>query len=392
MKDYIYLDNAATTFPKPEKVYKTMDEANREFAVNAGRGSYALAQKAENVITKTREQILTLAGADKIAEVVFTPSATFACNQILGGLSLNNEDVVYVSPYEHNAVMRVLYFLQKKHEFEIKELAIDAKTLELDMERIQYQFIKEPPSVVCITHVSNVTGYVLPVKEVLGLVEGMDVVTVVDGSQAFGLVPIELKGSGIDFYIFAGHKTLYGPFGVGGYINNRARELEIVFAGGTGSDSLNLEMAGDFHSRYEPGSPNVAAVAGLSAGVEELMEYENREKNCGQGMLERERELISRLEGGLKKIPGVNLYLPREERRSGICSITVEGYDSSDVGMVLDEDYGIAVRCGYHCAPLIHKYLGDESYGGTVRMSVGRFSTKDEVDEVIKAVEEIVRG
>lgn len=113
MKDYIYLDNAATTFPKPEKVYKTMDEANREFAVNAGRGSYALAQKAENVITKTREQILTLAGADKIAEVVFTPSATFACNQILGGLSLNNEDVVYVSPYEHNAVMRVLYFLQK---------------------------------------------------------------------------------------------------------------------------------------------------------------------------------------------------------------------------------------------------------------------------------------
>lgn len=392
MENYIYLDNAATTFPKPENVYKAMDETSRTFAVNAGRGSYALAQKAESIIMETREQILTLAGADRIAEVVFTPSATFACNQILGGLSLNSEDVVYVSAYEHNAIMRVLHCLQKKQGFKIIELKVDMKTLELDIEKIQYQFIKEPPSVVCITHVSNVTGYVLPVKEILRLVENMDVITIVDGSQAFGLVPIELNGSDIDFYIFAGHKNLYGPFGIGGYINNKARELEIVFAGGTGSDSLNLEMLGDFHSRYEPGSPNVAAIAGLKAGVEELLASERIVKKCGQGILEKEKELINRLERGLKKNPEVRLYLPKEENRSGICSFTVKGYDSSDIGMIFDEDYGIAVRCGYHCTPLIHKYLRDESYGGTVRISIGRFNTEKDIDEVIKAVEEIIRG
>lgn len=393
MENYIYLDNAATAFPKSEAVYRAVDEANRGFAVNAGRGSYALAEKAGNIIEKTRSLILTLAQAQEMAEVVFTPSATFACNQILGGLCWENSDVVYVSPYEHNAVMRVLYLLQKRYGFEIEELAINVRTLELDLEKIKYQFIQKPPSVLCMTQVSNVTGYVLPVQEVAALVRESGTTVIVDGSQAFGLIPMELRDSGIDFYVFAGHKTLCGPFGVGGYVNNTGKKLEIVFAGGTGSDSLNLKMPEVSPGRYEPGSPNVVAIAGLYAALEELGTDRESMYRSVQGIRQKERFLFRGLEEELLQIPGVRLYFPMErERRSGICSFNIEGYQASDVGMLLDEDYGIAVRCGYHCAPLIHKYLRDESYGGTVRVSVGRFNTEEDVERFVRAVDEIARG
>lgn len=393
MDSYIYLDNAATSFPKSEAVYRAMDEANREFAVNAGRGSYVLAEKAGNIIEETRGLILTLAQAQEMAEVVFTPSATFACNQILGGLCWEKSDVVYVSPYEHNAVMRVLYVLQKRYGFEIEELAMNVKTLELDLEKIKYQFIQKPPSVLCMTQVSNVTGYVLPVEEVAALVRGSGTTVIVDGSQAFGLIPMELKESGIDFYVFAGHKTLCGPFGIGGYVNHTGKRLEVVFAGGTGSDSLNLEMPEVSPGRYEPGSPNVVAAAGLYAALEELGRDRESMYRSVQGIRQKERFLFRGLEEELLQVPGVRLYFPMEkERRSGICSFNVEGYQAADVGMLLDEDYGIAVRCGYHCAPLIHKYLRDESFGGTVRVSVGRFNTEDDVERLVRAVDEIARG
>lgn len=166
MEEYIYLDNAATTFPKPEAVYRALDRANRNAAVNAGRGSYALAEQAKQLIEDTRGLLLTLTKAKPAAEVVFTPSATFACNQIFGGLPWKREDIVYVSPYEHNAVMRTLHFLQKRYGFAIEELSVDAGTLELDLEKIRYQFIQNPPTVLAMTHISNVTGYILPVEEV----------------------------------------------------------------------------------------------------------------------------------------------------------------------------------------------------------------------------------
>lgn len=392
-KNSIYLDHAATAFPKSECVYLAIDEANRNFAVNVGRGSYALAKKAEEKIVRTRELILILAQAQETAEVVLTPSATFACNQILGGLSWERTDTVYVSPYEHNAVMRVLYLLKKKYSFEIEELAVHRETLELDIEKISHQFIRKPPSVLCITKVSNVTGYVLPVEEVVSLIKNRNTIVVVDGSQSFGLVPVKLKESRIDFFVFAGHKTLGGPFGVGGYINNTGKKLEHIFAGGTGSDSLNLEMPKDSVIGYEPGSPNIPAIAGLCAALEEIGTDREHMEQSMKEIWKREKVLFWELKKGLSKLPGVHLYCQENhERQSGICSFTVEGYDSSDIGMILDEDCGIAVRCGYHCAPLIHKYLRDEAYGGTVRVSVGRFNTAREIEELVRAVKEIAKG
>lgn len=402
MKENIYFDNAATTYPKSERVYQAMEEANRRLAVNAGRGSYRLAKKATSVVEETRENILKLAKAEEVAEVVFTPSATLACNQVLGGLSWKKEDTVYVTPYEHNAVMRVLHLQQQQYGFHIEELAIIPETLQLDMEKIKYQFGKRPPNVVVMSQVSNVTGQIVPWEKIAKEAEKYGAVLVIDGSQGFGLVPVQLKNTAVDFYIFAGHKTLYGSLGVGGYINNHRKHLKHLLAGGTGSDSLNLEMSKDI-AGYEPGSHNVIAIAGLLEATKEILE---KEQESWQE-LEKEQELRQYLEEKLGKIPGVILYLgkPEEEResateeresvieeRTGIVPMNIESYKAADVGMVLDEDYNIAVRTGYHCAPLIHKYLKDEDYAGVVRISLGRFNTKEEIDYLVKAVEEIAMG
>lgn len=424
MKEFIYFDNAATTYPKSERVYKAMEEANRRLAVNAGRGSYRLAKKAASVIEETRKNILKLAKAEEVAEVVFTPSATLACNQVLGGLSWKKENTVYVTPYEHNAVMRILHLLQQQYGFQIEELAIAPETLQLDMEKIKYQFGKRPPNVVVMSQVSNVTGYIVPWEEIAREAQKYESVVIMDGSQGFGLVPVQLKNTPVDFYIFAGHKTLYGPLGVGGYINNRGKHLKHLLAGGTGSDSLNLEMSEDT-AGYEPGSHNIVAIAGLLEATREILEKETsvkeellqeelvEERQQQEGLwqkkfqqdLRREQELRQYLEEKLSKIPGVILYLGKceqekesivkeraVEERTGIVPINIEGYKAADVGMVLDEDYNIAVRTGYHCAPLIHKYLKDEDYAGVVRISLGKFNTKEEIDYLVKAVEEIATG
>lgn len=384
MGEMIYFDNAATTYPKPEAVYRRMDEVNRSMAVNAGRGSYALAQEAAELIGETRNLILETVKANDVAEVVFTASATLACNQILGGIRWKKSDVVYVSPYEHNAVMRSLYHQKEIYGFRIEELAIDTKTLSLDLSRIRYQFTTCPPAAVIMSHVSNVTGYILPIHEVLEAAKEYRPITIIDASQAFCLVPIELRNEPIDFYIFAGHKTPYGPFGVGGFINNREVRLDTYLAGGTGSDSLNLEMPESGSSRYEPGSQNIVAIAGLKAAIEELQQ--------GTGV-EREQELTEYLTAELEKISGVQLYLPEESSQHvGIVAFNIAGYQSEDVAMILDEDYHIAVRAGYHCAPLIHKYIHNPDGVGVVRASLGRFTTKEEIDGLVRAVGEIAEG
>lgn len=379
----IYLDNASTTYPKPERVYQAMEKAGRTLAVNVGRGSYGLARQAFQLMEETREQICRFAHGNDTAQAVLTPSATIACNQVLGGLEWKREDQVYVTPFEHNAVMRVLYGLQKQYGFEVEELALDPVTLELDQEKISYQFLRKPPTVLVMTHVSNVTGGILPWQEIAELAEKSHPIVILDGAQSLGLVPVTLKNAPVDFYIFAGHKTLYGPLGIGGYINNRGRKLRPVLFGGTGRDSLNLEMGLSEPGGYEPGSRNITAIAGLHAA---LKEYEQISvKTC----LEREQELRRRLIKKLNHLSRIILYNPAGTNVTGILSLNVEGYQAGDVGRVLDIEHQIAVRTGYHCGPLIHKYLKDEGYGGTVRVSLGRFTTEEELELLVEALEEL---
>lgn len=406
MDRMIYFDNAATTFPKAECVYEKMDEANRNYAVNAGRGSYALAEKAANMIRDVRKQILKLADASQVAEVVLTSSATLACNQIFGGINWDNIKTVYVSAFEHNAVMRTIHSFQQKFGFEVEELAIDSKIMELDIDKIGFQFVRKKPDMVIMTHVSNVTGYILPIQEVAKLAKEYDAITVVDGAQALGLVPVSLKRTPVDFYIFAGHKTLYGPFGVGGFIQSCNLKLNPFLKGGTGSASLQLEMPGSDSlltkqenlmfdaGGYEPGSPNIVALAGLHASLEEILALQEKEGNPAY-LLEKEQELSKYLICNLEAISGVSIYVPQNYENGshvGIVSFNVDGYQAADIGMILDEDYHIAVRTGYQCAPLIHKHLEVFDFAGVVRASLGRYTTKEEIDSLVAAVREIVEG
>lgn len=371
----IYLDNAATTYPKSEKVYQALDEANRQLAFNSGRGSYKSARIATRVMDDVRKKILKLVKADGGANVIFTPSITVALNQILQGISFVKGDVVYLSPYEHNAVARVLHLIEKRTGIVLKEMPLKEDTLEIDIEKLQYLFSKDKPRCVCCVHVSNVTGYILPVNEIFEMSKRYEAITVLDTAQSLGLIDIP-DSLNVDFLAFAGHKTLYGPLGVGGFVDYGHYNLEECFAGGTGSDSLNLDMPDSTPGKYEFASTNIVAIKGLDEALNEV-------EPCNNGA---EKELLDYLIDKLSDIKSVHMYLPPKDKHIGMLSFTVDRYKSEDIGIILDEDYDIAVRTGYHCAPLIHKWLKDENTSGTVRVGIGRYNTKQDIDALVDAL------
>lgn len=376
----IYLDNAATTFPKPEVVYKAMDKMNREGAVNAGRGSYKLAREASKLIQDTKKMIRNLVYADISAAVVFTPSITIAMNQIINGLQIRNNAVVYVSPYEHNAVARPLNKLAKQNKIFVKELPLDGG-FEIDIEKMKYEFSKDKPDAVFCTHVSNVTGYILPVKEIFDESKKYGSINILDSAQSMGLVEIRADLINVDLIGFTGHKTLYGPFGIGGFINVSGVNLETFITGGTGSDSLNLDMPVGNESRYESSSTNIGAVAGLYVALTILKQKEH---------FVQEREMTTYLIEKLSSIKEVEMYLPSNlKKHVGIVSFAFGNMNSENVGMILDEDFNIAVRTGYHCAPYIHKYLHDKKTLGTIRVGLSQFTSTKDIDQLIEALEEI---
>ena len=373
----IYLDNAATTFPKPEVVYTAMDHANRALAVNAGRGAYKVAKEATKIIDTTRGQIANLFHTRDNADVVFTPSVTHALNQILNGLALNKNSTVYISPYEHNAVARTIHLLRKQVGFNVELLPLQ-ENLGIDVKRTQYMFIEKAPTLVVMNAVSNVTGYILPVKEVFHSAKKAGAITIIDAAQAAGLIDIDMLKYSADIVCFAGHKTLYGPFGIGGFVLKREVILTPVLAGGTGTNSLNLEMPIQAPERYEAASPNIVAFAGLNAALSVLNQSDHY-----LTVKERTQYLIGRL----TELTNVRILAEYgKEETIGIVSFVVEGYNSGDVGMILNDEFDIAVRTGYHCAPYIHDYLKDHDYGGTIRVSVGSFTTEQDIDALIDAL------
>lgn len=381
LEETIYLDNAATTFPKSESVYVAMDKANREYAVNAGRGSYYLAQKANKVIDETKKMLLELVSAPASAKVVFTPSVTIAMNIILCGIEWHKGDVVYVSPYEHNAVARTLQKIKNENQIEVKLIPLN-DNYEIDVLKMENLFIADKPRCVCCTGVSNVTGYVLPTKEIFRMAKQVNAITVLDSAQSLGLIEQDLKD--IDYLAFAGHKTLYGPFGIGGFIDNSNISLNTVVVGGTGSNSLVLDMPKESPGRYESSSPNIVAIAGLNAALQELDVRKNyeMEKKLTEFALVRLESIFN-----IKVYKSVNL-----DTQIGIISFNIKnsGLSADEVGKILDEEFGISVRTGYHCAPYIHEIIKDIEYSGTVRIGIGKYNTEEQIDALCEALESIV--
>lgn len=381
LEENIYLDNAATTFPKSEAVYKAMDDANRRFAVNAGRGSYKLAREANAIIDDTKERLLRLVSASSTSKVVFAPSITISLNMILQGITWQKGDIVYVSPYEHNAVARTLEKLKNDFQIVVKLMPL-TEEFDINLPLLESLFITDRPKCVCCTGVSNVTGYILPTKEIFKAAKECGAITILDSAQSLGI--IEQKLDDIDFLAFAGHKTLYGPFGIGGFIDNSRVKLKQVIVGGTGSNSLILSMPEETPNRYESSSPNIVAIAGLNAALEELDVNHN---------FKFEKELTQYAIEKLEEISNIRIYKSQKmDSQIGIISFNIRnsGLSADDIGNILDEEFGIAVRTGYHCAPYIHNLLGDIEYSGTVRIGLGKFNTREHIDALCDALENIV--
>lgn len=378
----IYLDNGATTFPKPECVYEAVDRFGRTAAVNAGRGAYRASREAAAMIRQVKQDLLSLCDARGQAEVVFTHSVTVALNQIIFGLPWKEGDAAYVSPYEHNAVLRPLQLLRKRLGIRLEELPLK-DDLSLDLEAAKASFAALPPKLVCASAVSNVTGYVLPAQEIFTMSRPYGAFNLLDASQAMGLLRLRFAQLRADAVAFAGHKTLYAPFGIAGFLLKEGRDLQEVIAGGNGKNSLSLDMPRYMPEKLESSSLNTVAVAGLQASLRWLRE---------QDLWTREQALIRRLCSGLEAIPGVRVYAaPDGAEQAGVVSFNVEGFKANETAAILDHSHDIAVRAGHHCAALIHRHLGDAPFDGTVRASIGAFTTEEDIEALLRAVASIDR-
>ena len=379
-----YFDNAATTYPKPECVYAFMDSFYRHNGGNAGRGTYDQAANAGKLITVTRKRIQQLLHCPA-KQVVLEPTATIALNVILQGLiSMGKIRCVYISPFEHNAVTRTLHHFEKQGLIKVTQLSV-TKELRYDLERIRYQFDSEKPDLVIVSHASNVCGLVAPVEDIFAQAKKHDAATVVDMSQTAGLVDLDCGLQTIDFAVFAGHKTLYGPTGISGFVMNPAIDLPAVFFGGTGFESANQDMPDSLPQKYEFGTLNIAGVAGLYAALDWI------EETGIQNIWEKEQEHRQKLLDILRRYSFIRIVGSKEGcRYAGIVSCVFDGISSDSAGGILSER-GISVRAGLDCAPLAHQFLGTYP-AGTVRFSVSWFTRDQDFAALVSALDDIDAG
>lgn len=373
-----YFNNAATTFPKPEEVYSFVDKFYRESGVNSGRGQNNSSSK---LIQDTRNLILELFHCPA-KKVVFTPSATEAINVILQGLPVLDNYTIYVSPFEHNAVTRVLNYLQGLYKLNIITLSVNEKELTYDLEKIKYQFAENRPNIVIMSHASNVCGVVAPISNICAMSHQYGSINVIDMCQTAGLIDTDISSNIYDFVVFAGHKTLYATFGIAGFICNGDVKLKPLIYGGTGIDSANPNVPDTIPEKFEVGSQNIMAIAGLYAAL-------NWIKKTGiDRICKKEKENYYKLISILSKYGNIKIITPSEATETvGVVSCIFDGYSSDNIGQILSEQ-GIEVRTGLHCAPSSHKFLGTFP-AGTVRFSVSYFNTEEDFTKLRQVLDYI---
>lgn len=375
-----YFDNAATTFPKPEAVYTFMSDFYRSNGASAGRGNYGASLSAGALIAETRQLLQELLHC-QAKQVVFTPTATIALNIVLQGLVKMGVKEVYISPFEHNAVTRTLHAFEVSGQINVHKLVV-SESMIYDLERIRYQFEEKRPDLIVVSHASNVFGLISPVEEIFRLGKQFDAYTVVDMAQTAGLVDCNVGSNVIDFAVFAGHKTLYGPTGISGFMMKPEIKLPAVIFGGTGYESANQDMPLSLPERYEMGTMNLIGVAGLHAAlkwINDISISSLREKEAQN----RQRLLEILDDYWFIKVVG---NFPKNEY-VGIVSCLIDGISSDSAGKIFDK-VGIAVRTGLQCAPLAHEFAGTYP-AGTIRFSVSYFTTEQDFQELISALDHI---
>ncbi len=377
----IYFDNGATTFPKPDEVYDAVMKAMKEYGANPGRSGHKLAIRMGREIYETRELLAKLFNIDNPMNIIFTSNCTESLNLAIKGI-LSKGDHVITSSMEHNSVLRPLAALEK----EGVELTIvkGDPTGKIKVEDIANS-IRSNTKLIVITHVSNLTGTIMPIEEIGRIAKEKGILLLVDAAQSAGVYDIDVKKMNIDMLAFPGHKGLLGPQGTGGLYIKEGLLLKEIKQGGTGSFSHVLDMPDILPDRYESGTLNGPGIVGLGAGIRYIL-------NKGiENIRKHEEELTKHFIEGLMQIDKVKVYGPLNEKEQGaVVSINIGDEDSSEISFILDEKYDIQVRPGLHCAPLAHKTIGTFEQG-VVRFSFGPFNTHDQIDYALKAIREIAK-
>lgn len=372
----VYLDNAATTWPKPETVYRAVDHFMREVGATPGRGGHQREEEAQRIADETRAALAQLLGAPDPQGVAFTLNATQAINMALKGL-VRAGDHVITSSIEHNAMWRPLKALEKRGvQVTAVPCAPDGTLDPADVEAA----LRPHTRLVAMLHASNVLGTILPVAEVGKIAHRHGALLLVDAAQTAGAYPIDMQAMEIDLLAFAGHKGTYGPHGTGGLVVQPGIQLETWVEGGSGVLSRPDTMPDELPMRLEAGTQNAAGLAGLLAGVQFVLEQ------GVERIRAHEMELTRRLIERLQVVPGLRVLGPTDlTRRTAVVSIVVEGYSPDHLAIVLDKAFGVATRAGLHCAPQAHRAAGTLECGA-LRFSPGFFNTIAEVDYAVESL------
>ncbi|MFC1731026.1 aminotransferase class V-fold PLP-dependent enzyme [candidate division KSB1 bacterium] len=381
MEKMIYLDNAATTYPKPDEVLDYMIEFYREKGFNPGRSTYDLSVEVEDTVLNTRKKLMEFFNGDGDPDrLVFSYNASDSLNIIIQGI-LHKGDHVITTMLEHNSVLRPIYVLSQDRGIEVDYIPFDDKGY-VDPDDFKTA-IRPNTKLVIVNHSSNVIGTVQPIREIGEICRKRGVLFAIDAAQTAGVVPIDMEKDNIDIVAFTGHKSLYGPTGIGGLYSRRGIVIDPIRYGGTGVKSAVKTHLEEYPFRLECGTLNIMGVAGLHAGLKYI------EKEGIDNICQHEKSMIKKLIEGLRDIDGITMYFPDSlEHRCPVLSLNINGLSPADVGIILDVDYNIAVRTGLQCAPLVHEHMGTDPKG-TVRFSAGYFTTENDIHSAIEIVKEI---
>ena len=377
----IYLDNSATSFPKPEVVYRFMDETYRSHGVSPGRSGFDLGLEAGRLLDGTRGLLTGLVGGKDPNRLCFGHNATDALNLLIAGC-LSDGDHVITTNLEHNSVLRPLHSLQRRCGVEVDVVPCDGAGF-VSPDDVKRRFRKDTRLVI-VNHASNVIGTIQPVREIGAHCREAGIPFAIDASQSAGLVPIDVDEMNVDVVVFTGHKALMGPTGIGGLYVGEGVDIAMTRAGGTGVRSAARGHLPEYPYRLEYGTINVLGVAGLNAGVRWVTEQGIETIHA------REMRLLTLLRDGVSDIKGVTTYCQADlSGHIGVFLFNIRGFEAGATSPLFDVDHDIACRTGLHCAPLIHDHLGTATMGGAIRFSAGPFTTEDDIHRAIAAVEDI---
>ncbi len=379
----IYLDNAATSFPKPEAVYVEMDKCLRTYCANPGRGSHTMSVTSATTVTTTRERIANLLKIEDNLNISFTKNATEALNIAICG-SLSSGDHVITTCMEHNSVIRPLKTLEKYGGVRLSIVSADGLG-RVDPQEIRRSINRRTKLIIC-TLSSNVNGIIMPVEEIGKIARDNGINYLIDASQGLGSIELDINRVHANMVAFPGHKGLLGPQGTGGLYVASQIKLKPLMRGGTGSRSELLYQPEIMPDKLESGTLNTPGIAGLGAGLEFI------QKKGIDKIRKKKDELTVRLFDGISRINNIKMFSSGSvEENSGIVAFNFEGVDSTEVSYQLDKQFKVECRAGLHCAPLAHSHFRTLN-SGIVRLSVGCFNTNAEVDSVIQSINLIARG